>query len=59
MFLVVRVDGRVWDGYGWSTQGKKFCTIGRAKRSLHESGEDLKEEIEILPVEGILGDKFK
>jgi hypothetical protein len=58
MFLAVKVDGRVWDGYGWSTRGRKFCTVGRATRSLCENGEDF-EGVEILPVEGVLKEKFK
>lgn len=50
MFVVVRTDGKVWNGYSWGEKGKKFCTVGRATRSLHESGEDF-EETEILPIE--------
>ena len=49
MFLVIRADGKVWDGLGWNQRGKKFCTVGRATRSLHENGEDF-EEIEIVPI---------
>lgn len=58
MYLVVRVDGRVWDGFGWNVKGKKFFTIASATRSLYESGEGF-EEAEIKPVEGLLRGKFK
>jgi hypothetical protein len=40
MFLVVRADGRYWDGVGWNQQGKEFFTPAAAVRSLHEEGED-------------------
>lgn len=57
MYLAVRVDGSVWDGLGWNVKGKKFCTVASATRSLHESGEDT-EEVEIMPLEGVLRGKF-
>jgi hypothetical protein len=53
MYLVVRVDGRVWDGFGWNVKGKKFFTVASATRSLHENGEGV-EKAEIRPAEGIL-----
>ena len=43
MFLIVRADGRYWDGFGWSAQGKEFFSVASATRSLHEEGEDLNE----------------
>jgi len=55
MYLVVRVDGRVWDGYGWNAKGKKFFTVASATRSLHENGEGF-DKAEILPAEGVLND---
>jgi len=46
MFLVINATGELWNGTEWSKQGKVFCSIGRAQRSLHENGEDLdKSEI--------------
>jgi hypothetical protein len=57
MYLVVRVDGRVWDGFGWNVRGKKFFTVASATRSLHENGEGI-EEAEILPAEGSLKGRF-
>jgi hypothetical protein len=41
MFLVVRADGKYWDGFGWAEQGKAFFSIAAATRSLYEEGEDL------------------
>lgn len=41
MFIITRADGKFWDGYGWGTKGKAFCSIGGATRSLHEEGEPL------------------
>jgi hypothetical protein len=41
MILVVRADGKYWDGYGWSQQGKTFLTVASATRSLYEEGEDV------------------
>lgn len=43
MFLVVRSDGKSWDGFGWAEQGRAFLTIAQATRSLHEEGEDLEK----------------
>ena len=43
MFLVVRADGKYWDGYGWAEQGKTFFSIAAATRSLYEEGEDLED----------------
>ncbi len=40
MFLVVRADGKSWDGLGWNEQGKEFFSVAAAIRSLHEEGED-------------------
>lgn len=52
MFLVVNANGSFWDGIGWSTKGKVFCTVGRATRSLHEEGEGV-EGAAILPLETV------
>jgi hypothetical protein len=41
MILVIRADGKYWDGFSWSQQGKPFLTAAAATRSLHEEGEDL------------------
>ena len=41
MFLVISSNGKYWDGFAWSQQGKPFLTTGAATRSLHEEGEDL------------------
>lgn len=57
MYLVVRVDGRVWDGCGWNVKGKKFFTVAGATRSLHENGEGF-EEAEIIPAETALKEIF-
>ncbi len=43
MILVVRADGKYWDGYAWSQQGKPFLTVAAATRSLCEEGEDLEQ----------------
>ena len=40
MFLIVRADGKFWDGYGWAEKGREFFSIAYALRSLHEEGED-------------------
>ena len=40
MFLIVNANGQMWDGLGWSEQGKEFFSIAAATRSLHEEGED-------------------
>jgi hypothetical protein len=40
MILVIRADGRYWDGFAWSQQGKTFLTVAAATRSLCEEGED-------------------
>jgi hypothetical protein len=40
MFLVVNAEGKYWDGFGWSQQGREFFSIAAATRSLHEEGED-------------------
>jgi hypothetical protein len=41
MILVVNGRGQMWDGLGWSQQGKTFLTTAAATRSLCEEGEDL------------------
>ena len=41
MFLVVRADGKYWDGWNWSEQGREFFSVASATRSLYEEGEDL------------------
>lgn len=51
MYLVVRADGKFWDGMGWSIKGRPFCSVGMATRSLHEEGEPA-----LLPVEIIEAD---
>jgi hypothetical protein len=43
MFLVVNSMGQLWDGLGWSQQGKPFLSVGSATRSLYEEGEDIEE----------------
>jgi hypothetical protein len=53
MFLVVRADGKYWDGLGWVEQGKAFFSIAAATRSLHEEGED-DDKVLILAAEDIL-----
>jgi hypothetical protein len=45
MFLVVNASGKFWDGLSWSAQGRIFCTMAQAVRSLHENGEDWDEEL--------------
>jgi hypothetical protein len=40
MILVIRADGKYWDGWSWSQQGKPFLTVAAATRSLCEEGED-------------------
>ena len=40
MFLVIRADGKYWNGFAWTQQGKEFFSIPAAVRSLHEEGED-------------------
>lgn len=40
MFLVVRADGKYWDGLGWNQQGRTFFSPAAATRSLYEEGED-------------------
>jgi hypothetical protein len=45
MFLVINASGKFWDGSSWSEQGKVFCTMARAVRSLHENGEDWDDEL--------------
>jgi hypothetical protein len=50
MFRVINASGKVWDGFGWSVQGKEFFSIASATRSLHEQGEDIEETL-ILPTE--------
>ena len=49
MFLVINARGQLWDGFGWSQQGKPFLTVSAATRSLYEEGEDL-DEAEIMEV---------
>jgi len=41
MFLVVRADGKFWDGWNWAEQGKVFFSPAAATRSLCEEGEDV------------------
>lgn len=48
MFLVIRTDGKFWDGLGWNQKGRVFCSVGSATRSLHEEGESL-DNLEIQP----------
>ena len=43
MILVIRADGKYWDGWSWSQQGKTFLTVAAATRSLCEEGEDADE----------------
>jgi hypothetical protein len=43
MILVIRADGKYWDGWSWSQQGKTFLTVAAATRSLCEEGEDTEE----------------
>jgi hypothetical protein len=50
MFRVINASGKVWDGFGWSVQGKEFFSIASATRSLHEQGEDVENTL-ILPTE--------
>jgi len=50
MFLVVNAEGKYWDGFGWSQQGKEFFSVASATRSLHEEGEDL-DDAHILEVD--------
>ena len=40
MFLVIASNGKFWDGFGWSEQGREFFSPAAAVRSLHEEGED-------------------
>lgn len=47
MFLVIRADGKYWDGFGWNQKGKEFFSVASATRSLHENGEDL-DDAQIL-----------
>jgi hypothetical protein len=54
MFLVLKANGSRWDGQGWSTRGKEFCSVGRVIRSLHEEGEDM-DDILIVPIEADAG----
>jgi hypothetical protein len=53
MFLVLRADGKSWDGLGWAEQGKVFLSIATATRSLYEEGESL-DEVSILPKEEVI-----
>jgi hypothetical protein len=43
MILVVRADGKYWDGWSWAEQGRTFLTVAAATRSLYEEGEDLEQ----------------
>ena len=43
MFFVVNPAGQMWDGFGWSQQGRPFLSVSAATRSLYEEGEDLNE----------------
>jgi hypothetical protein len=47
MFLVVNAEGKFWDGWAWSAQGKEFFSVASATRSLHEEGED-PDEVKFL-----------
>jgi hypothetical protein len=49
MFLVVRADGRYWDGHGWGVRGREFLSVASATRSLHEEGENT-EDAKILDI---------
>ena len=49
MVLVIRADGRYWDGFGWNTKGREFLSIASATRSLHEEGEEA-TDITILDI---------
>jgi hypothetical protein len=53
MFLVVRADGKFWNGLGWAEQGKAFFSIAAATRSLYEEGEGLDGTL-ILPKEDVV-----
>lgn len=44
MFLIIRADGKYWDGFSWSQKGKEFFSVASATRSLHENGEDLDDK---------------
>ena len=48
MFLVIRTDGKFWDGHGWNQQGREFLSLASATRSLHEEGEDVDKAL-IVP----------
>ena len=50
MFLVVRADGKYWDGMNWAEQGKTFFSPASATRSLYEEGEDC-DRVEFIEVE--------
>lgn len=39
MFFVLDTNGKYWDGFGWSQQGREFLTVAQATRSLYEEGE--------------------
>jgi hypothetical protein len=41
MFLVINAEGKYWDGWNWSEQGREFLSLASATRSLYEEGEDL------------------
>ena len=53
MFLVINAEGKYWDGFGWSQQGKEFFSVASATRSLYEEGEDL-DDAQILPKEEVV-----
>jgi hypothetical protein len=53
MFLVIRTDGKFWDGYGWNQQGREFLSLASATRSLYEEGEDL-ANAQILPLDEVV-----
>lgn len=53
MYLVIRADGKLWDGLGWNVKGKIFCTIGGATRSLHEEGEPTSLPIEFVDYDNL------
>ena len=47
MYFAVSPEGRFWDGFMWSQQGKPFLTASAVTRSLCEEGEDV-DQVKIL-----------
>ena len=47
---MVNPAGQMWDGFGWSQQGRQFLSVSAATRSLCEEGEDL-DEAQIMEVQ--------